>query len=448
MTTRNGIRHALAGLVALALLPASATAAPAVTSHFPVPGVATNNKIVEGQDGNMWVTVSDGANDVARITPSGEVKAFELKTGVSALESASGIARDAEGHLWVTGEGKVAKFLPADPEGSAAVEDLAQVKAGASIVLGPDGNMWVASTETAIKFPPSLPEPETTRQLFPIAGLNPHDIDVAGSLLAIADGNNQVVTLTTAGTEKDYALDGFSQGVAGMKSGLIAFSEPGSSPQRIGLISPPNAQPPIETPGGIGDPFGVTVGPDEAFWFVLGGEGVDRLARLTAGGGLSFVDGLPAKTQARQIAPGPKNTLWVTLSREGQEGVAVVTGVELPGSSKPLPPPPAKPEPTTTIGKGPKGVVKTKSATAKVKFTFSSGSAGAGFECKLEKLGPRKGAKGSKAAVFVPCQSPKTYRLRPGRYRFEVRAVLAGVADKSPEARSFKVLHVAPKRRR
>ncbi|HWO47671.1 MAG TPA: hypothetical protein VNM41_06370, partial [Solirubrobacterales bacterium] len=100
-------------------------------------------------------------------------------------------------------------------------------------------------------------------------------------------------------------------------------------------------------------------------------------------------------------------------------------------------PPPAT-APETKIGKGPKGVVKTKKKKAKVKFRFSSPTAGVTFQCALTKL---KGKK-TKAAPFKGCRSPKAYKLRPGRYRFEVRALSGGVADKTPAARKFKVVRI------
>lgn len=447
MNSPKSIRGLLIALFALALLPAAAAAAPKVDGTpfpVPVPGLLTENKIVEGQDGNMWVTVdAAGGEDVARITPSGEVKEYELKTGIRALEGAAGIARDAEGHLWVTGEGKVAKFTPADPPGSVAVEDLAQAKGaavgGSSIVLGPDGNMWIATTENVIKFPPDKPDPETTRTLFSIGGLAPHDIDVAGGLLVIADQNSRIVTLTTAGAEKNYALDSFSQGVAGMKSGMIAYSEPGA--KVVGLITPPNALAPIKTPEPGGDPFGVTVGADGAFWFVMGA--FNTLARLEPGGTqLTFVEGLPKEGLSRQIAPGPNNTLYVTVTKAESESVARVSGLEPPGSKTGG----GGAAPETKITTGPKRTVKTRGRRAKVSFRFSSPDAGTSFECRLIRLAGK--GKKSKTPGFAACKSPKTYRLRPGRYRFEVRAMLGGVADKSPETRSFRVVHVGRHRHR
>jgi streptogramin lyase len=442
--SRNGIRAVLAGLLALALLPASASAAPTVAaSRILVPGIQPGSKIVEGPDHNMWVTVEHEEMDVARIAPSGTVTEFKLEAAGNALEGASGIATDAEGHLWVTGEGKVAKFSPsANPEGTAVVEDLAQVKGaengGASLVLGPDGRMWAATVGTVVAFKPTDTNLEVNHTEFQIAGLTPHDIDVAGQLLVIAD-QTKVLTLTRTGTEKAYALVGASQGVAGTKSGLFAYSEPGNPQQHVGLISPPNPVASIETPGGIGDPFGVTVGSDDAFWFVFGGENIDRLGRLTPSGQLSFLNGLPAKSQGKQIASGPSNTLWVTLTKpENQEGVIEVTGLEPQGAGGKPNPPPRPPHllvPQTKLAKTSPAYIAFR--RAKVKFRFSSPNPGSSFECRLRRLGRRP-----RTPAFAPCKSPVAYRLRSGHYRFEVRAVLGGVVDPSPAKRSFEVFEL------
>ena len=90
--------------------------------------------------------------------------------------------------------------------------------------------------------------------------------------------------------------------------------------------------------------------------------------------------------------------------------------------------------PETKIGKGPKGKVKTKGKTAKVRFTFSSPTAGAKFECALVKL-PKGRARSAPKPKFKGCKSPKKLTLKPGKYRFSVRAVSGGVADPSPATR-------------
>ena len=83
--------------------------------------------------------------------------------------------------------------------------------------------------------------------------------------------------------------------------------------------------------------------------------------------------------------------------------------------------------PDTALGSHPKKKIKTKKKKVKVKFSFSSSTAGASFKCKLDR------------GAFVPCTSPKSYKVKPGKHTFSVEAVSGGVADPSPATFSFKV---------
>ena len=421
-------------LALFAVFASSAAAAPAINGIFEVPGVETNNKIVAGPDGNMWVTVNDGANDVARITPAGQVTPFELE----GVNGAGGITVDPTGTMWVTWEKGVAKFSTANPKLMSKATEIPGTTGFNSIVTGPDGNLWVAATEKVLHFPPADPTKVTP---IAIEKLTPKDIDVAGSLIVVADQSekSRIVTLTTAGVEKDFPIGGGSQGVAGNAVGQIAFSAPEAKPEQSGLITPPNPAQSFEL---LGDPFGVALGSDQAFWIVQFAAG--GLTRLTTAGSRTFLGGL-AKESPRQIAPGPNNTLWVTLiKKEGviEPSVARISGLEPPVA--PTPPPPLTTPPTTKIGKGPKNVVKTTKNRAKVKFTFSSTTAGATFQCALTKLKTGKAKKGKKAPKpsFKGCKSPKTFNLKAGKSRFWVRAVSAGVADPTPAKKTFSVVHV------
>lgn len=400
----------------------SALAAPAVDGVFPVNGLETNNKLVAGPDGNIWVTLSVG-NDVAKITPGGQVEEFELNE----TSSASGITVGPEGNLWVTENEGVTRFSPANPTLLSTNFPIGSVKLQAPIVLGPDGNLWVASENVLVRVPPSNPAAKTE---FAVAGLSPRDIDVAGGLLAVADaGVARIATFTTSGIEQDYPIGEKSQGVAGGSGGQIAFSAPDA--QQVGLISPPSPPQPVTIDK---DPFGVAFGADGAYWIAR--SAADELIRLTGDGQITTLGGFPPKYFPRQVAPGPGNTIWVTMEIPGEAitAVARVSGVEPPVTNPP--PPPAAPE--TKIGKGPKKVVKTRKKRAKVKFRFSSSSAGATFQCSMTRV---KG-KTTKVATFKGCQSPKVYRLRPGKYRFQVRAVLNGVADPTPAVREFRVIRI------
>jgi virginiamycin B lyase len=417
----------LAALLVLLAVAGSASAAPAVDGFFAVKGLEINNKIVAGPDGNMWVTLSNG-KDVARITPGGQVQEFDLE----GVEGAQGIAPGPDGNLWVPTTGKLTRFSPADPEGTDQTFSTAAINAEGQIVAGPDGLLWVASKNALAHFSPA--DPEGTVQPVAVSGeLSPKDIDVAGSLIVVADtGSPRIATFTTAGVQVDYALAGGSQGLAGGPGGQIAFSQPSAAPEEIGLINPPS--PALTTPID-GDPFGVALGSDGAYWFTR--SAVGEVIRFTTSGQLTTLGGFPPKYFPRQVGAGPGNTIWVTaeIPGENQAGVARVSGLEPPAVAISAV---EAATPQTKIGKGPKKVVRTERKRAKVKFRFSSTTAGAKFQCALTRL---KGKK-TKPAPFKGCKSPKVYRLGPGRYRFQVRAVAGGAVDPTPAARKFRVVRV------
>lgn len=431
MLSRIGRRALTLAVFSAALAAAPASAAPAVSGEFAVPGLGSNNKLTQGPDGNMWLTLDGNERDVARVTPAGEVTEFDLDA-----VTPSGIAVGPEKRIWITRNGGVISFDPADPVGTKVTTGIASIGAEHSIVLGPDGNLWVATTDKLVQVPPAAP---ATAKDFPVPGLKPKDIDTTGSLLVVADFQ-RILASTVAGATTEFKVGGQAQGVAGGPNGQYAFTQPVNTPKEIGLLSP--TAPPLVLSAEGTDPFGITLGADGAYWspeFVS-----DGLTRLTTDGQLSSLTGFAKGSGPRQIAAGPNNTLWVTL--EMTKKVGRVSGVDPPPAPQPLTPP--VPEPRTRIVKGPKGKVKTRRKRATVKFRFTSPDAGASFECALTKLRkqgtPRKGRARAVALTpqFKPCKSPQTYGLKPGRYRFEVRALLAGVADKSPAQRTFRVVRV------
>jgi virginiamycin B lyase len=423
---------ASAAVVVLAAATAApAAAAPAVSGEFAVSELNSNNKLVQGPDGNMWVTLG-GAKDVAKVTPEGVVTEYDL-----GIEGAGGIAVSPTNEIWITRNGGVTQFQPGDPEGT-KVSTLVEPIASGPIVLGPDGNFWAAGNEKLVRISAADAK---TQKAFTIAGLNPRDLDVAGGLLAIADFNNRILTATFADppATTEYKLTGGSQGVAGNAAGQVGFSQQGAAPTQIGLLTPPAEPLLVDVPGT--DPFGVALGPDAAFWTAQ--FATDTASRLGTDGVLTALSpGFAAGSGPRQIAAGPGNTLWVTL--ETAKKVGRISGVEVEAPT----PTPAIPEPRTQLKAGPKGTVKTRKKTARVRFKFRSPDAGATFQCRLKRLPAKKKAKTSKASKqsrWGGCKSPRRYRLKPGRYRFEVRAVLAGVTDKTPAERSFRVVRVSGK---
>ena len=84
--------------------------------------------------------------------------------------------------------------------------------------------------------------------------------------------------------------------------------------------------------------------------------------------------------------------------------------------------------PDTVLGGKPKGKVKIKKGKAKVKFSFTSTVSGATFECKLDR------------GAYGPCASPRSFKAKPGKHTFSVRAVAGGVTDPTPASFTFKVV--------
>lgn len=428
-TTPRALLLALAVSLIALVAAAPATAAPAVTGEFDVPGLGSNNKIVQGPDNNMWVTTGGGGKDVAKITPDGKVEEFAL-----GAVTPKGIAVGPEGRIWVARNNALFNFLPADPEGSKQGPfENADIGSGPSLTLGTDGNLWVVGEdkEKVVRVPPANPAGATA---FTVPGLQTaKDIDAAGSLAVIAAFEHIYAVDMTGAVVGDQKVGGQAQGVGGNPNGQYAFTQPVNTPKEIGLLAP-GAAPIIRSAEGT-DPFGITLGSDGAYWspeFIS-----DGLTRITADGTVTALKGFAKNSAPRQIAAGPDNTLWVTL--EMTKKVGRVSGLEPPVG----PPPPPTTKPQTQLKNGPKGKVTTKGKKAKVSFKFASTDKAATFQCRIVKVKKKGATKSAKAPAFKGCKSPKKYKLKPGKYRFEVRAVNAAGADPTPAKRSFRVVRVA-----
>jgi len=432
-------RASLLAVLAALLLVAPAAAAPTINGEFKLATpIETNTKIAAGPDGNIWVNLTGPVKDVAKITPDGTVTEYELE-----VNGTSGVAAGPDGNVWVTTTNAVIKFAPNDPEGTKAATSIAGIEGNSPIVTGPDKNLWVATKDKVFRIPADNPAGNTP---FTFTGLSPTDIDATPSQLVISDAGTvkRIFSVNTAGAYLgEFGVGGPPQGVAGNPNGNVAFTQPVNEPKEMGVLIPGGVLFVKPVPGE--DPFGIALGADGAYWSAE--RNSNGLLRMTESGEITKLTGFSAGSEPRQIAAGPNNTLWVTLPGNGVNAVGRVTGLELPA-----PPPPPAVKPKAKIAKGPKGVVRTTKKKASVVFRFSSTDATATFQCRLFGLPPKgatkKGKKaGSSAAkikipAFKSCKSPKRYKLKPGRYRFQVRALnAAGAGD--PVKRTFRVVRVA-----
>src|SRR5690606_29155823 len=138
-----------------------------------------------------------------------------------------------DGNLWVTQNGGVVRFSPADPTGATAfpVPDIADPRA---ITTGPDGSLWTGSGDKATRSTTARTPTAAT-----VAGMWARGITTgADDRLYLADfGSGRIVGLTTSGTPTFHPTGGGPQDVAPTADGRIAFTDPGSAPQTVGHLS-------------------------------------------------------------------------------------------------------------------------------------------------------------------------------------------------------------------
>src|SRR5215212_10146306 len=105
-----------AAIAAAVLVPATATAAPALDRVFDLP--STPHQLALGPDGNVWVTMDGLTDNIARVRPDGTVDSFTSPAIVSPV----GIVAGPDGQLWVTESNSVAHFSPSDPSSARRVD--------------------------------------------------------------------------------------------------------------------------------------------------------------------------------------------------------------------------------------------------------------------------------------------------------------------------------------
>jgi len=310
----------LAAALLAAVAPAFARAAPKVDGIYAVS--KTPGQMTRGPDGNVWVVLSGGPPDLAKVTPNGAVTEYDPPD----VSGAVGITAGPDGNLWVTQTGGVARFSPADPLGSDEKFAIADIADPRGIVTGPDGNLWTASGDKVIKIPPGNPTGATST---PVAGMGARGIARGGDGgIWIADftgGRLVRVNPANPAQQVPYNLGGGPQEVAAGPGGLMAFANPGSAPQTIGRVSPGGM--PALTKVPMTDPFGIALGADGAWWFAQFAG--NTLTRLTPGGAATTLTGFPAASGPRYLAA---NGTALFVSLEGASKIARVTGVEAPTS--------------------------------------------------------------------------------------------------------------------
>jgi virginiamycin B lyase len=434
-------------LCAAAIPSSAAMAAPALDGTFATPSGGAPQQIAAGPDGNMWVVLSGGGKEYAKVTPDGTITEFDSPGNVSLADVTSG----PNNHLWFTTAGNVIEVDPATGVGTA--HSVAQLQAPRGIVQGADGNLWVVDTNTnegLVKVSPAgafLSE-------HAVAGSNGRGITLGsdGRVWWADFGNGNVRATDTAGVTTSYPAGSAGlQEIAAGPTGQLAYTQQAAQPYQIGRVA--TADGAAQNTTADREPYGIDFGTDGAYWVT--DFAADSLGRFTTDGQLTHPITLPAGSGPRYIAKGPNNTLWVTA--ETSKKVLRITGVEAP------PPPttttePPTPTTTTTTPPPPADTTAPVLSAAKVNvkkrrvtLTLSEPAAlSATVEQKVKRgkkrvwkkvRGPLK-TQGTAGANTIALGK----KLKPGTYRVRLTATDAA-GNAATKTVSFKVSAASRPRR-
>jgi virginiamycin B lyase len=319
------MRRSLGLMIAAATLalPSAAMAAPTVAHEFPLSPNSVPGRITLGSDGNIWVVAPDPVTgtEVARVKPDGTINQYDIPTVTGLV----GITSDpTSGDLWMTMSGALVHFSPssagAGPTITGTTVPVVAITAANDLVFGPDHNIWTAVAGNVLKITPA-----GVSTPIPVTGLSPKGITVGtDGDLYVGDANGQIVQVTTGGATQAFATVAGMQQVLAGPNGQIAFSAPVTTPQKVGLLTPPGPATFTNAAANGLDPTGIARGLDGAYWFA--NFAGNSLTRYTTSGELTVLPGLSGGP--RYIAAGPGGTLWVSEERGGK--IAEVTGLEAP----------------------------------------------------------------------------------------------------------------------
>ncbi len=133
--------------------------------------------ITMGADGNYWFTLSN-SNQVARITPNGQISYFVTPT----LSNPAYITLGPDGNIWF-GEGSTGKIASVTPAGIITEYQFSFFGVSVGITTGSDGNIWFSDQTDSAIWRYNLSTDTFTEFRFPTPNSFPGDMTLG------ADGN-------------------------------------------------------------------------------------------------------------------------------------------------------------------------------------------------------------------------------------------------------------------
>ncbi len=309
---------ALAAAILGSQLGAPVSASPAVTiTRYPLnPGTSTPRGISRGPDNNVWFfeSLNAGGYAIARITPSGTITDFPIP-GTPALMTAG-----PDGNIWYTrwDSGIIGKVTPT---GAVVNYPLpAGISSANGITAGPDGNLWITD-QSGNKILRVTTSGQVTGQ-FPVptpsSGLSQIVTGPDGNLWFIEWVAKRVGRITLSGTiSEEFPIPmGDPSGITAGPDGAIWI---GLFSQKYARIAPDGTV--TEYPSRYGQPYAITTGSDGNLW------GVNRqsakyievydIIRITPYGFETDVFSWACRNCGfAAITPGGDGNIWFTNSND------------------------------------------------------------------------------------------------------------------------------------
>ncbi len=253
------------GLATLIILGATATAVSEASAQspqrsFPIRGGSQPDAITMGADGNYWFTLSN-SNEVARITPKGQISYFTTPT----LSEPAFITLGADGNIWFA-EGSASRIASVTPAGVVTEHQFSLFGVSVGITAGSDGNIWFTDQTDSAVWRYSLSSGIFTEFKLPTSFSFPGDITTG------ADGN-------------------------------MWFTE--QAVGKFGRITPAGV---ITEFTGVDSPGSIAAGPDGNLWITSAFTAVVARVNPTTLDITTF----PIPNLADQIRPGNQNNLLFT----------------------------------------------------------------------------------------------------------------------------------------
>jgi streptogramin lyase len=280
-------------------------------------GLTPNSKpagIARSADGNLWVAGYAKPARIIRVTPSGDIT--EFTEGLNHEAFPTGITGGPDGNVWFT-ESKRAAIGRITPQG-----EITEFMLGMSsdsnpqdIVAGPDGNLWftersgrigrITPTGIVTEFSAGIPDGAKPRGITAGPDGNLWFTDVSSAA--------RIGRITTAGVitmfNDKIPSNSIPFDIAPGGDGNLWFTLTATS--RIGRITPAGDVTIFDTLGDFSLPLGITQGPDGRVWVTELGRG--RIAAVAADGSATEHAGVPSSgAMPTGITSGPNGTLWFT----------------------------------------------------------------------------------------------------------------------------------------